>query len=87
MECETFLIFKSFQRVLYCTPNLFKYFKLDQNTPSIFRFFSLHWASPLKMAQSQNREYESEKNDTKTGIMQVLIELQQKIFHHQLAPN
>ena len=39
------------------------------------------------MAQSQNRKCESEKNDTKTGIMQVLIELQQKIFHHQLAPN
>ena len=25
-------------------------------------------------------EYESKKNETKTGIMQVLIELQQKIF-------
>ena len=24
-------------RVLYCTPNLFKYFKLGQNAPSIFR--------------------------------------------------
>ena len=51
------------------------------------RFFSLHWASPLKMAQSWNRKYESEKNDTKTGIIQVLIELQQKIFHHRLALN
>ena len=28
MKCKTFVIFKSFQRVLYCTPNLFKYFKL-----------------------------------------------------------
>ena len=25
-------------------------------------------------------EYDSKKNETKTGIMQVLIELQQKIF-------
>ena len=32
------------------------------------RFFSLHWASPLKMAQSQNRAYESEKMTLKTGI-------------------
>ena len=39
MECETYGIFKSFfnLRVLYCTLNLFKYFKLDQNTPSIFK--------------------------------------------------
>ena len=37
MKCKTFVIFKSFQRVLYCTPNLFKYFKLGKNTPSIFR--------------------------------------------------
>ena len=37
MKCKTFVIFKSFQRVLYCTPNLFKYFKLGQNTSSIFR--------------------------------------------------
>ena len=43
-------------------------------------FFSLHWASPLKMTQSQNMWYESEKNDTKTGITQVLIQLQQKIL-------
>ena len=39
------------------------------------------------MTQSQNRGYESEKNDTKTGITQVLIELQQKNFHHQLTLN
>ena len=26
-----------FQRDLYCTPNLFKYFKLGQNAPSISR--------------------------------------------------
>ena len=51
------------------------------------RFFSLHWASPLKIARSQNRGYESEKNDTKTGITQVLMELQQKNFHDQLVPN
>ena len=93
MKCKTFVIFKSFQRALYCTPNLFKYFRLaPKNTTSIFRvqqvseimivfeiffffktfsikfctwksnrFFSLHWASPLKMPQSQNRGYESEK--------------------------
>ena len=82
IKCKTFVIFKSFQRVLYCIPNLFKYFKLGQNTSLIFRvqqaseimivlkrffpnrfsikfcirksnrFYSLHWASPLKMAQS-----------------------------------
>ena len=39
------------------------------------------------MAQSQDRKYESEKNNTKTGIMQVLIELQQIFFHRQLVPN
>ena len=39
------------------------------------------------MAQSQNRGYESEKNNTKTGITQVLIELQQKFLDHQLAQN
>ena len=39
------------------------------------------------MAQSQNRKYESEKNDSKTGIMQVLIKLQQKFIHYQLATN
>ena len=39
------------------------------------------------MTKIQNWGYESEKNDTKTGITQVLIELQQNIFHHQLAPN
>ena len=37
------------------------------------------------MAQSQNREYESEKMTRK--LEEVLTELQQKIFHHQLAPN
>ena len=39
MKCEKYGIFKSFfnLRVLYCTQNLFKYFKLDQKTPSIFR--------------------------------------------------
>ena len=35
----------------------------------------------LKRAQSQKRVYESKKNNTKTGITQVLIELQQKCFH------
>ena len=39
------------------------------------------------MAQSQNWKYESEKNETKTGIMQVLMELQQNVFYHLLAPN
>ena len=92
VKCKTFVTFKSLQRVLYCTPNLFKYFKLGQNTPSIFRvsqaseimivckyifffkrlsvkfyiwksnrLFSIHWASPLEIAQCQNRGYESEK--------------------------
>ena len=39
MKCKTYGIFKSFfnLRVLHCTPNLFKYFKLGQNAPSIFR--------------------------------------------------
>ena len=39
MKCETYGIFKSFfnLRVYYCTSNLFKYFKLGQNTPSIFK--------------------------------------------------
>ena len=36
MKCKMFVFFKFFQRVLYCAPNLFKYFKLGQNT-SIFR--------------------------------------------------
>ena len=91
MKCKTFVIFKYFQRVLYYTPHLFKYFRLGQSTSSIFRIqqaseiiivfkhffpkrfsikfciwksngvFSLHWASPLKMAQSQSKRYESEK--------------------------
>ena len=91
MKGKAFVIFKSFQRVLYCSPNFFKYFKLGQNTPSISRvqqaseimivskyfflkririkfciwesnrFFSVHWESPLKIGQSQNRGYESEK--------------------------
>ena len=39
MKCKTYGTFKSFfnLRVLYCTPNLFKYFKLRQNEPSNFR--------------------------------------------------
>ena len=38
MKCKTYGIFKSFfnLRVPYCTPNLFKDFKLGQNAPSIF---------------------------------------------------
>ena len=32
-----FQIFFFNLRVLYCNPNLFKYFKLGQNAPSIFR--------------------------------------------------
>ena len=52
------------------------------------RFFSIHWVSPLKMAQCQNRRYESEKMTlNKTGIMQVLIKPHQKTFHYQLALN
>ena len=37
MKCETYGILNSYfnLRVLYCTQNLFKYFKLGHNTPSI----------------------------------------------------
>ena len=39
MKCKTYGTLKYFLnlRVLYCTPDLFKYFKLGQNEPSIFR--------------------------------------------------
>ena len=40
MKCKTYGISKSFffnLRVFYCTPNLFKFFKLGQNAPSICR--------------------------------------------------
>ena len=39
----------------------FKTFSIKFCTWKSNRFFSLHWASPLKMPQSQNRGYESEK--------------------------
>ena len=48
------------------------------------RFFSLHWASPLKMAQSQNREYESEKMTLKTGIS--FNRATTKIFSPSVSP-
>ena len=115
MKCKTFVIFKSFQRVLYCTPNFFKYFKLDRNTPSIFRvqqasektiafryfyfnrfsiklyiwksnrfFFSSLGITPKNGPKSEQEVLKSVKrNDTKTETMQVLIELQQKLFPHQ----
>ena len=65
----------------------FKRFSIKFGIWKSNKFFSLHWAPPLKMAQSQNWKYESEKNDTKTGIMQVLMELQQNVFYHLLAQN
>ena len=45
MKCETYRIFKSVfnLRVLDYTQNLFKYFKLDQNTLSIFRVLQASW--------------------------------------------
>ena len=112
MKCETYGIFKSFfnLRVLYCTQNLFKYFKLDQNTPSIFRVlqasgimivfkhffvqrFSIKvcsWKSNRflfyclgvtpKNWPTVKKDVRKKKNDTKTYITQVLIELKQKCF-------
>ena len=112
MKCETNGIFSSFfnLRVLYCTQNLFKYFKLDQNTPSIFRVlqasgimivfkhffvqrFSIKvcsWKSnrflfyclgvTLKNWPTVKKDVRKKKNDTKTYITQVLIELKQKCF-------
>ena len=99
-------------RVLYCTLNLFKYFKLGQNAPSIFRvkqapgimtffkyfffkrfsikfciwksnrFLSITWASPLKTGpKSKKGGMKVKKINTKTGITQVLIKVQQECFH------
>ena len=114
MKCKTYGIFKYFfnLRVLYCTPNLFKYFKLDQNAPSIFRVqqasgimivfkyfffkrfsikfciwksnrFFFYWLGvTLKSGPKVKKGgMKAKKNNTKTGITQVLIELLQKCFH------
>ena len=39
------------------------------------------------MGLKLKRVYENKKNDNKTGIMQVLIEIKQKCFNQQLALN
>ena len=97
MKCKTYGILKSFSnlRVLYCTQNLFKYFKLGQNAPRIFRvqkasgimiLFLFYWLGVTpKYGPKVKKSMKVKKNNTKTGITQVLIELQQKIFHQKLA--
>ena len=59
----------------------FKIFSIKFYIWKFNRIFSIGWVSPVKMATKvKKRGMKVKKNDTKIGIMQLLMELQQKVF-------